>query len=125
MHEHGNIVQSLGQTGNANFDGAETIEKIFAETAGQDFGAQIPVGSRDEANVHTSDLRRTNALNFAILNHTQQFSLHAERCFSHFVQEYRAMIRVFEQAGPSVRGAGERTTHMTEKLAFQERIHHG
>jgi len=63
-----NVLGALGEAGNAQLDGAEAVEKIFAKASGENFGAQIAIGGGDHANVDGADLGRADALDLAILN---------------------------------------------------------
>ncbi|MGB7848801.1 MAG: hypothetical protein WBL63_24530 [Candidatus Acidiferrum sp.] len=46
-----NVLKTFGERRDADLDGAEPVEKIFAETAGQDFGPEVSVGGGNEADV--------------------------------------------------------------------------
>ena len=109
--------------GTRNLDGAQAVEQVLAETAGRDLGAQVAVGRGDQPDLDVAHLRRTDALDFAVLDHAQQFGLHGHGGFAHFVEKNRASIGVFKQARASVRGAGERAADVPEELAFEQRIH--
>ena len=114
---------ALGETGTREFDGAEAVEKIFAEASGENFGAQIAIGGGDQADVHGAHFGRTHALDFAILNHAEQLRLHRQRSLADFVEEHGAAVGEFEKAGARVRGAGESAAHVAEELAFEKRVH--
>lgn len=78
LHENRNVFIALAQSGNANFDAAEPVEKIFAETACQNFGAQVAIYRCDHAYIHFFHFGRTDALNLAILDHAEKLRLHGE-----------------------------------------------
>src|SRR5215472_5821616 len=122
LHEQGNILGAIVEARNADFDGVETKEKVLAEAAGQHFGAQVAVGSGNQANIDFFDFGRAHALNFAVLNDAQQLGLHLQRSLADFVEKYGAAAGVFEQAGAGVGGASERAAHVAEELAFEQRI---
>jgi hypothetical protein len=65
---------------------------------------------------------RADALNFAILNHTQELGLHLQRSFAHFIEKHSTAVGVFEEAGASIRGAGECAPDVTKELAFKKRV---
>ena len=110
--------------GNAQLDGAEAVEKIFAESSGEHFGAQIAIGGGDQADVHGAHFGRAHALDFAILNHAEQLGLHRQGSFADFVEEDGAAVGEFEEAGARIRGAGESAAHVAEELAFEKRVDH-
>jgi hypothetical protein len=73
--------------------------------------------------IDVPDFWRADALNFAILNHAQQFSLHGQRGFADFVEKNGPAIGEFEKPGARFGGPCERAAHMPEKLAFEKRVH--
>ena len=122
LDEEGNVFQALGERRNADLNGAETVEKIFAETAGENFSAKIAIGGGDEPDVDLLDFRRADALNFAVLNDAEELGLHGERSFTDFIEKNGASVGVFEETGPGISGAGESTADMAEELAFEEGV---
>lgn len=57
LDQDGNVFRSLLQPGNADLDRAETVEEIFAEAAGEDFGTQVSIGGGNQTDVYKPDLR--------------------------------------------------------------------
>ena len=98
LNEDGNVFGVLGQTRDSNFNGVEAIEKIFAKASGEDFGAEIAICGCDEADVDMLYFRRTDPLNFAILNYAEKLGLHGERCFADFIEKYCSLVGVFKEA---------------------------
>src|SRR5208337_4352915 len=125
LHEKRNVFQALRERRDTNLDGTQAIEEIFAETPGENFGAEVAVGGGDEADIDLLDLGRADALNFAVLDDAQQLGLHGQGSLADFIQEHRAAIGVLEQARASIRGAGESAANMAEQLALQEGVHQG
>ncbi len=125
LHEQWNVFQTLRDGRDADLDGTEAIEEILAETAGEDFGAKVAVGGSDQTDIDLFDFGRADALNFTVLDDAQQLGLHGQGSLADFVQEHRAAIGVLEQAGASIRGAGEGAANMAEQLALQEGVHQG
>ena len=122
LHQQGNVFQALAERRDANLDGAQAVKKIFAEASGQNFGAQVAIGGGDQADVDLFYFGRADALDFAILNHAQQFGLHGQRGFADLVEKNRAAVGVFEQARAGVGGAGEGAAHVAEELAFEQGV---
>ena len=123
LHQHGNVLGAFDKPGHADFDAVQAVEKIFAESAGQHFRAQVAVGGGDQAHIHFSYFRRSDALNFAVLDHAQKLGLHLRRRFADFIEKHGSAIGIFEQAGARFGGAGKRAANVAEKLAFEQRIH--
>src|SRR5262249_41671272 len=86
LHEQRDVFQAFGKRRNANLDRTEAIVEVFAEFSAENFGAEIAVGGGDETDVDLADFRRTDSLDFAILNDTQQLGLHRERGFADFIK---------------------------------------
>jgi len=74
-------VQSIPAHGSAPANSPPSSHKpvaVGAKSSAQHFRAQIPVGRRNQANIHLADFRRTDTLNFPVLNHAQQLGLHGQ-----------------------------------------------
>ncbi|GAC1364260.1 MAG: hypothetical protein NVSMB42_24090 [Herpetosiphon sp.] len=54
-----------------NVDNIEAVKKVLAEVATMNLFFKIAVGSSDDSNVDFNRLRSANALEFALLQHTQ------------------------------------------------------
>lgn len=65
------VLEALGQGRNADLDGAETVEKVLAESAGENFGPQVAIGGGNETEIDLLDFRRANALDFTVLNYAR------------------------------------------------------
>ena len=91
---------------------------------GQYLRAQVPVSGSDQPYADMPHFGRTDPLDLPVLDHPQEFRLHRQRCFSHFVQEHRAAVRVLEQTRPRVRRSRKRAAHVSKELALQQRVHH-
>ena len=114
--------EALAERRDSNLDRIQAVKKVFAESAGQDFGAKIAVRGGDQVHVDLFYLGRTDALDFAVLNHAQELGLHGERGLADFVEKDGAAVGVFEQAGPRIGRSGERAADVAEELAFEQGI---
>ncbi len=47
LDEQRNVFEALGERGDTDLDGAEAVEEVFAEAAGENFGAQVAIGGGD------------------------------------------------------------------------------
>jgi hypothetical protein len=116
----GQVFLALAQR--RRFDGeyVEAIIEVFAEGVVGDELRQILVGRADDADI---DLRRALAadrIDFAFLQHAQQFHLHVERQFADFVEEQRAAVRFNELASVVVRRAREAALHVAEQNGLNQ-----
>ena len=125
LHEKRNVFEAFGERRDADLNGAEAIEEIFAEASGENLGAKIAIGGGNQADIDLFDFRRADALDFAVLNHAEQFGLHSQRSFADFVEEHCAAVGIFKKTRASVGRAGECAADMTEELAFEQGIHKG
>ena len=64
--------------------------------------------------------RRTNALEFAGLDHAQKFRLLIQRNIRDLIHKKRALIRELEPSRPVGLRIGERASHMPEQFAFKQ-----
>ena len=87
----------------------EAIIEIFAEAAFLRQLGQVPVGGRDDAHIDLHRALGADGIDFAFLQHAQQFHLHVERQFADFVEEQRAAVGFHELAEMLVGGARERS----------------
>ena len=122
MYEQGNVFRTLSEGWNANLDRTQAVEQIFAEPPCKNFGAEVAVRSGDQMDIDLFDFRRSDPLDFAILNDPQELGLHGERGFADFVEKDGAPVCVFEQTGPGIGGASKRTADMAKKLAFEQGV---
>jgi len=122
LNEKRNIFESFGERWNANLNGGEAIEKIFAESSGKNFGAQVTIGCGDQPDGDLLDFGRADALNFAVLNHTEKLRLYRQGSLANLIEKNRAAVGVFEEARAGVGCAGERAANMTKELALEKRV---
>ncbi|MCY1554335.1 hypothetical protein D9M68_909000 [compost metagenome] len=70
----------------------EAVVEVGAKAPGRDLATQVAVGGRQHAHVHAQLPVTAGALQFAALQHAQQFGLYRQRQLAHLVQEQRAAI---------------------------------
>jgi len=61
---------------------------------------------------------------FAVFEHAQELCLRGRGQVGDLVEKQRAAIRERELAAPRFVGAGERTAHVAEELALEQRVGH-
>ena len=85
---------------------------------------QNPVRRGDDAHAHLAHHGRSHALYLAVLQDPQQLALRLQRHIADLVQEYRAAIGILKKPDLVVRGARERSLHVAEQLALEQRLDH-
>ena len=91
-HQQRNVFRTLAQRRDADRKHVEAVVQIGAELLFADQSFEIAIGGRDQASVGTQGSRRTQALEFALLQNAQQLRLEIERYFADLVQEHGAAI---------------------------------
>src|SRR4051812_29151551 len=76
----------------------------------------------DDAHVDLDRMRIADALELALLQHAQELRLQRRAHRSNFVEEERALVRLFETALARADGAGECAANVAEQLRFEERL---
>ena len=118
--EPAQVLGAFSQRRYLELDDVEAVEQIAPEAPLLHVLREVTVRRGDHA---CGDLPLTilaDSPNLVLLKSAQQLYLQRQRHFADFVQEERALIRGFEQAGAILDGAGERAAHMAEQLAFEE-----
>src|SRR5579883_1217226 len=60
-------------------------------------------------------------MDFALLQHAQQFGLQLERQIADLIQKNRTAVGLLKTPHPSLMGIGERSLDVTEEFIFQQR----
>src|SRR5215468_7925860 len=118
--QHLDVFTPLAQRRHADGNHAHAIVKVLAESAGSDHGAEILIGSGNDAYIDRRLLGTAHRTNSALLEHSQQFYLHREAHLTYFVEENSASAGDFKQAALVLVGPGEGAFHVTEEFAFQK-----
>src|SRR5208282_3048100 len=98
LHQNWNILRVFGEARDSKLDRGEPVKQILTESAGKNLGGKVAIRRGDEADIGSFHFRRTNALNLAILNHTEKFRLHRKRRFADLVEKHGPAVCEFEQA---------------------------
>ena len=104
---------------------AQAMIKVCAVAPAAHFFGQVAVGRCDQPYIDLMFLVRAQALQLPALQHPQQLGLHGQRQLAHFIQKQGAAVGQFELAPPVLSGARKGPAHMTEQLAFHQRIGQG
>ncbi len=117
-----NVVGALAKRGHLDFYDGNTEIEVFAESAFADHLLQVAVGGADHANVHLAGKVRSQPLDFAFLQHAQQFGLQRKGEIADFIDKNRAPVRFLEASAAALVGAGKSPALVAEKFVVDERI---
>ena len=118
----GDVFAALAERWKRHLEDAQSIEQVRPKTAGGDFGPKVAVGRGNDVHVDLPCFERADPLHIAVFDSAEQLRLQRQRQFPGFVQEERPAIGMLEQADLRVDGAGKRTAHVAEQLAFKQRL---
>ena len=82
---------------------------------------EVPVGGRDDPDVHGPLLARAEHLEGPVLQHAQHLDLRRRIEVANLVEEDRSAVGHLEAALPILPGVGERASHVAEHLALEQR----
>src|SRR6266850_2404972 len=125
IHEHWDVLAALPEWGQRDMNDIQTIEEIAAESPDLDFLGEVPVGTRDDADVHPHGLRAADRPYLFFLDRAQKLYLQVDRHLADLIEKDRAVVGRGEQAWTRLHGAGEGALHVAEQLAFEERVRDG
>ena len=101
----------------------QPVIQVFAKGAGADLLYQVPVGGRDDSDVHMSGRPLgADALHLSGLKEPQEHALHARAHLARFVQERGTPIRDLQQARLVTKRTGKAAADVTEELGFEQRV---
>src|SRR5580704_10722106 len=114
------ILGTLPQRRHAKLKLAETVKKILAKTAGAYGSVEILIGGGDDTDIDCDLAMASEAVEGRTIQHAQQLDLGLKLQFPDFVEEKRAFVGQFEQAGLGGIGAGEGAFFIAEQLALDQ-----
>ncbi len=117
--ENRDVLAPLAQRRHPQGHHAQAIEEVLAKSSPGDQRAQIPVGGRDDPDVHPEAVGAADSLDLVLLEHPEQLGLDARGDLADLVEEARPGVRRLEQTALVDHGAGERALHMAEELGFE------
>ena len=97
----------------------ESVIEILTKADDSTSSAEVAVGRRDDANVHTDRARRADARHLALLENAEQPLLYTGAHLADFVEKDRSAVRRLEHARAVAHRAGERALHVSEQLALE------
>src|SRR6202043_3664762 len=99
----------------------ETEEEVVTEAPRLDLPVEIPPRRRHDSHIDPQPRARPDALPLATLDRAQELGLQRQLQLADLVDEQRAPVRLFEDAAPLDRRAGERALLVAEERGLEER----
>ena len=82
-----------------DLDRVQAKKQVLPKTSGGDFLVQIGVGRGNDPHIRMQRSRGTDPLEFAGLDHAQQFGLLTHRHIRDLIEEKRALVGQLEASG--------------------------
>ena len=120
LDQRRDVLAAIAQRRHADRDHAEAEVEILAERALLDLLLEVLVGRGDDADVDLDRPRRSEALDFALLQHAQDLGLRLRAHVADFVEEDRAAVGLLELADLLLGRAGERALLVAEQLRLDQ-----
>src|ERR1051326_2413196 len=122
VREQRDVILPIAQRRDLDGDDAETEKQVATESTSFGLGCEIAVGRGHDAHVDLDWRRSTHALEFLLLEYSQQLRLKIEPHLRDLVEQQGAAVRAFECASHAFDGARKGASLMAEKRALHETI---
>jgi hypothetical protein len=120
--QRGNVTRPAPQRRHLERHDVDPPVEVGAEGPGRHELLQALVRGEDHAGVHLMGAGSAHRLEGHVLEHAQQLDLHRGRGRGDLIEEDRAAVGLEKLPGPVDGGAGERSGHVAEELALEERF---
>ena len=100
----------------------EPVKQILAKLPGGDRLFEPLVRRGNDANIHRDRIIAADALDGAVLQHTQNLGLRRQRHVADLVEEQRALVALLKLADALRAGPGERALFVAEQLALEQAL---
>src|SRR5581483_8435724 len=121
-HQLGDVFLLLPKWRQMQGNDIEPVEQVLPEPALLDLLGQVAVGGGNDPHVHLDWRGAADALELALLQHTQQLALRGQGHLPNLVQEDGAMVGQLESALALHQGPGEAALFVPEELALQQAL---
>src|SRR5882724_11264250 len=118
--QDGDVRGAIAEWRNEKRNDVETVEKVLAKTAMQNFLFEILIRGGKHADIDATGLVRADRFEALLFEHAQHFGLRAETHIADFIEEESAAIGLLKLANFVVAGAGEAAFDVAEKFGFYE-----
>ena len=125
LRQHQDIVAPCPQRRQGHQDDGEAIVQVGTEAPLPDTGLHIPLGGRDDLDVHGLGRHRPQAAHAFVLNRREHFGLERERQGVDFVEKERAACRGLKQARLAPPRVRKGTGFKAKELCFEQGLRDG
>ena len=119
LRQLNNVLAALPKGGHVNRKDAESVKQVFAKLTVYNEPLEISVGRGYHSNIDASSDIVTNALEFALLQHAQQFSLQFHRDFTDLIEENGASVSELKPADSIAVSPRVSAFYVAEELALK------
>src|ERR1700676_1975255 len=118
--EQRNVFAAFAQRRQLDWDDAEAIVKILAETAFGNFLFEIFVGGGDDPDIDVNLFVAAEGADLSFLQDAIELDLHGQAHVADFVHKESAAVGSLEEALAIFVGPGESAFHVTEELGLEK-----
>ena len=118
--EDWNVFDPLPQRRQSQEDRADAEVEIAPESILLDQPCQVPMGRRDQPDIHPTVLYISEAPEASFFEDLEQLGLHRKVHVSDLVEKQRAAVRDFQQSDLARDRSGERPFFVTEEFGLEE-----
>src|SRR5712672_2269907 len=115
-----NVLRTLAQGRDSKLELAEAVEKIPPEASFPNGCLKILVGGSDDPDIDFDFAVAAQTVKRLAVKHPQQFHLSLQLKFANFVQEKRAFVGHFKEAGLGGVSAAEGPSFISEEFTFHQ-----
>ena len=120
ISERHDVFGTLAQRRHTNAHDVEAIEQILPKAALGDFRSQVAIRGAHHPDVHLATEGRADTPDLLLLKDSQQLRLGTRREIGNLVEEQRAAVGLFDEAGAIGHRARERTFHVAKQLRLEQ-----
>ena len=114
------VVSALGEPGQRDRHDRQPVIEVLAEATFPDQRGHVAVRGGDDSHVHRNRHRASDALDLVLLQRAQDLALQRKTHVADLVEQQRAAVRALEAPDLASGRAGERSSFVTEELAFEQ-----
>src|SRR5262249_13823789 len=119
-YEQGNVLWAFAQRRHSDGKHIEPVVQVGAELLFAYQCFEIAIGGGDEPGVGAKRARGAEALEFPLLQNTQEFRLQFQRHLADFIEKHGAAICEFKAPDALADRACKRSLFVAKQLAFQQ-----
>ena len=125
VDEERDVVRTLAQRRHADRNHCQAVIQIVAKRAVRDHLLEVPVGRRDDANVHLNRTGLADLVDLALLQHPKDLHLKQHRQLADLVEKDGSAVGGFELPALVADRAGERSPLVAEQFGLEQLFRNG